>query len=183
MKASTKVAVIKKTQRVTRAGIQQALSEAQEQHEQVEPGTVAFNEYEVPEKYAVRLHSIDSFKTDQHGPYGRSGTFLVIFAYLRVGWNLDGDQQHHMIELEYTGRDAKQEDVRLALTRTRRCYCETCRDPESHSKKDRGVMQAIELTNLRATVAEANQIPLDGSDENEAKIDALLEGENDNGAD
>ena len=68
-----------------------------------------------------------------------------------------------------------QKELETKLRASRRCYCEQCTDEDFVNSNLPRTAEG-EVHHLRRVLAEANKIPLDGSEENEAKIDALLEG-------
>jgi hypothetical protein len=70
-------------------------------------------------------------------------------------------------------RENFQARVMELLRQTRRCYCNECLDTDMEESDLPLSQLAIEMR-LRATVAKANGIPLDGTDENEARIDDKL---------
>jgi hypothetical protein len=149
------------------------------------------NGFSVPEKFSARIESIEAMqdKIDEKTRIkaekknilrGHSKEPLradraptskrIVHIYLRHGWHHVGD---HMLTIEFATRDVTNEDIAIALRDTRRCYCtEKCLDDSSYGRDDD--KSIAEVLRLRVVVAEANKIPLDGTDKHEAQIDAAL---------
>lgn len=119
-------------------------------------------------KYDQRVEYFDELT--HSGP--KSQSLTAYYAYLNPGWACR--ETLHLVEAEFVSRSATVDDIRRAVReQTRRCYCETClcADEEGATDEARKVASVLRV---RRTLAGANEIPLDGSDENEAKIDKLI---------
>ncbi|MFZ2152087.1 MAG: hypothetical protein WAV09_03205 [Minisyncoccia bacterium] len=119
----------------------------------------------IPARFEDIVTDVDPLRPD--------GAHLEICAYLALGWNVGGDRDTHMIELSNPKRDVIEADLVATLETIRRCYCSRCLDPDMHDGKKK-TLELLMSLELRATVAEANKIPLDGTPEHEAQIDKLL---------
>ena len=96
---------------------------------------------------------------------------------LDLGWRVnsesDYDYDHEFSVFDEDGKNITPEHLTSALRdRVVRCYCEACLG-ETHLDDER-MARARTVLELRRAVAKANRIPLDGSAENEAKLDEIL---------
>lgn len=142
------------------------------------PGEVQIGPCKVPAAFAKIVVSTDRFSVDVEGFASKANVrirkqYEGIYAYLVLGWAY-GLTHTHMIEIEFKDRHATDVDLAIALGKLRRCYCaERCLDADMHND-EKSTRELLAVLELRKTVAEANGIPLDGTPENEAKIDAVL---------
>jgi hypothetical protein len=121
-------------------------------------------------KYDQRVEYFDDLT--HSGPESQPQPLTAYYAYLNPGWACR--ETLHLVEAEFVSRNATIGDIRRAVQeQTRRCYCDTClcTDEAGTTEEARKVAGVLRV---RRTLAGVNGIPLDGSDENEAKIDKLI---------
>lgn len=94
--------------------------------------------------------------------------------YVHHGWCFvdSSGSSEHMFEAEYKSNVPVSFVVGEATKTLRRCYCSECASPDENDT-DKARRVATELQ-IRANIARVNQIPLDGTESNEARIDALV---------
>ena len=106
---------------------------------------------------------------------GTKGDPICAELVLEIGWRVNdsSDYDHTFSVVDEDGKNITAEHLTSALRdRVVRCYCEACL--VESSLDDERMTRIKTVLELRRAVAKANRIPLNGSAENEAKLDEIL---------